>query len=827
MNLPENIEKYLKPLGKEIVPFLEKHPNEEVILQRILLPDNNGKIWYLTDDEGRLRGLNLNGLGLEEKDFRFLEEPEFQYIQAIGLGRNRIKNLAFPTNLDGLEFLDISDNKSLEKLVFQKGIESLKKLDISNCQLKELVLPSGFDQLRIIFLSNNESLRDLKLKGKYPELEYFYVSNGSLSSFSLPDIFPKLQYLVANDNQIERLPLGSKRVKFPELETLELKKNNIKEISTEVLLDMPKLINLSITDNPLPQSILSNIGQSSHEDLEFLRRYFGEIEERGTEIDNECKILLIGNGNVGKSTFLKRLIHDDFEYEWKSTHGIIIEERYEGDHRTKELLDPYIWNIWDFAGQDIYHATHRLFMQANAVYLVLWDHETENTDFYTLMESGEERPYENYSLMYWLHYAQEKGKGSPALLVQTKRDRDGRKEVPSEIYDVFDQEFIIAAHQIESSKSNIHKNGYYGLLASINSAIEQLKEQKPIPALWEEVRERIREYQEGERNWLSLDEFDQLAKDYDEPGDILRWLTQSGAVFYQEDLFKEIILDQQWAINAIYTLFDRDKFYYKVLQQQKGEFSGSDLASIWTDYPEKERELFVSFMQSCEMCYETTLEPDDENTVVEFAKRTFIAPQLLPERNEKAIADFWSGKEVIYLKYFHKHFHYGVIQSFIVRTYHLATQMGDSRDTRDVWKMGIRIKEKKEYAEIEAFKNRIEARVTKGGSFLVNKIRNEIEDLNEQMGTLLVSVDGEKYVNITEIDNLGTNEQIRTEDGSYYPVQDFISCMNHDQRKRFTASREERNHIYQLRKVDVYISDNRIKEALKLLKQKHLSTFKT
>ncbi len=52
-------------------------------------------------------------------------------------------------------------------------------------------------------------------------------------------------------------------------------------------------------------------------------------------------------------------------------------------------------------------------MQSNAVYLALWDWETENASHTAVEENGKTREYKNYGLSYWLDYAREPGKSQP------------------------------------------------------------------------------------------------------------------------------------------------------------------------------------------------------------------------------------------------------------------------------------------------------------------------------------------------------------------------------------------------------------------------------
>src|SRR5262249_34237911 len=64
-------------------------------------------------------------------------------------------------------------------------------------------------------------------------------------------------------------------------------------------------------------------------------------------------------------------------------------------------------NIWDFGGQEIYHATHQFFLTRRSLYLLVSDDRKEDTDF-----------------DYWLNVVQLLSGGSPVLIVQNeKQDR--------------------------------------------------------------------------------------------------------------------------------------------------------------------------------------------------------------------------------------------------------------------------------------------------------------------------------------------------------------------------------------------------------------------
>ena len=93
----------------------------------------------------------------------------------------------------------------------------------------------------------------------------------------------------------------------------------------------------------------------------------------GSVEDYEVKLMLVGNGRVGNTSTLKQLMNQDFDPAENSTHGI---ELYNHEDIFPACEEGLRIQAWDFGGQEIYHATHRLFMQSRALYLALWDWET-------------------------------------------------------------------------------------------------------------------------------------------------------------------------------------------------------------------------------------------------------------------------------------------------------------------------------------------------------------------------------------------------------------------------------------------------------------------
>ncbi|MEL6592963.1 MAG: COR domain-containing protein [Bacteroidota bacterium] len=800
MPLAQLIELIKQSTGCEAVPSDETHLPLDLHLQRLQLPNNDGKAVYLIEDD-QLVGLNLAGLGLADNQLAFLKEEGFSSLQSLNLHQNHLRQLFYPAQLSELVYLEISENQDLTEVIFQKAAPKLKRLDISACGLTRLSLPAGFDQLFFLNANYNKNLTEIVFDVSFPNLRYLYLAACDLQRLRFEKSMPQLRYLFANQNRLANLEI-SKGVYFPKIESLYLKDNQFKEVQRSQIAPFigTDFKELDLTNNPLPEAILSNIGESPAKDWAFLDRYTKQLED-GVADNHEVKVLILGNGNVGKSCFVSQLVHGKYLESWESSHGIILEENFVGDDTrgTRQLIDPYIYNIWDFAGQDIYHATHRLFMQANALYLILWDQGTENEPFSPpLQEAGEERRYENYSIRYWLHYAEKRGKGSPVILVQTKRDLpDHEVDTLPNIRKEYDSDFLLDIRQVDSKEGDIETNGYSELLFMMNKAVKKIKENETVPLLWEEVQNLIKAKKEDGDNWLSSADFASLAKEYAEPIEILRWLNRSGTVFYQEEYFSDgIILDHIWAIKAIYALFDREKNYHRLIQGNEGQFSGQDLLAFWADYSPFERELFISFLLACEMCFE--IDPAEGKT---FTERRFIAPQLLPEGTESVTEDFWDGRESLQMHYHHKHFHYGIIQSFIVRTHFMAADIGLG-ESRGIWKMGIRLKEGNQYAQVEWLQEkladqdesvrRLVVRVTPNAVPLLSKIRNELTQIMEEQGEASVSVDGINFVDLGDLEAAAEagDAHVISKTKKVLPIERFSAFVKQSERLEFSSIEE-------------------------------------
>ena len=110
------------------------------------------------------------------------------------------------------------------------------------------------------------------------------------------------------------------------------------------------------------------------------------------------------------------------------------------------------------------------------------------------------------------------------------------------------------------------------------------------------------------------------------PDALLTFLHRSGVVFHTPGLFHDcIVLDQQWALDAIYTVFDRARVL--PVFREHGRFTRTDLAHlVWQEHSPDEQKLFLGMMEQCDICFKSGARRVGADT-----EPVYVAPELLPD----------------------------------------------------------------------------------------------------------------------------------------------------------------------------------------------------
>lgn len=527
---------------------------------------------YCQDDEGKLLGINLSS--------RELQNEELERILA--------------NDLSELCAINLRGNLSLSKCVFPGAAPKLEQIDASECALTEFRLPETCKALRILTLGKNELPR-IEFLGKYPELQHIDLSNNQLKSLKLAKGFNQVKYLYLNDNNLKHLDIASF---LPELRTLHLRNNELEALPA-TFLSYHKLEALYLYNNPLPEipkEVISS--EESGNSLEGVRNYLSSLEDHTSTSLFEAKMILVGNGEVGKTSIRIRLLDKEAPLPTKEerTEGLDIESyTLEGVRPTSTKLSEEIdfqFNIWDFGGQGKYREVQQLFCSRKSLYIFVTAYDDDPED-------------QNYvGFEYWLDmvnaysYDDSQNHLSPVIHVVNKIDMEEKRVNEKDRTDLFPNiiDFVkISCVEVETFKSL--ESSIRKALPKLSSDIFTTKYADP----WIEVKDVLIAQQKD--NHISYDDYEALCLEHklskSEAKTWLETLDRIGTVIYfgdHEELKNWVILNPNWIKNIMYQVINSPS-------AKKGKIRQEDLPLIWPKYQEEDHQKFLELMKAYHFCY--------------------------------------------------------------------------------------------------------------------------------------------------------------------------------------------------------------------------------
>jgi GTPase SAR1 family protein len=456
---------------------------------------------------------------------------------------------------------------------------------------------------------------------------------------------------------------------------------------------LTNLTELSLGNNPLKQPPPEIA--TGENNIERIRNYFAELAAQGEEYIYEAKLILVGEPGAGKTSLSKKLMNPKYKLSATEpmTKGIDV-EKWQFPYSKKI---PFHCNIWDFAGQDIMHATHRYFLTKRSLYIVVADNRKEDIDFY-----------------YWLNILELLSGKSPALIVLNEKFKY-KKYVPENILKSFKS--VQKVFNVDLAKNT----GLADLSAAIQQFLCDLPHvgKDPIPKKWVRIREDL---EAEKRNYITLRDYLKICKDNgiedeEKAGYISEFLHDLGVILhFQKDLILRniVILNTRWATEAVYhILFDN------TIIENGGEFDAGDLGRVWhqSHYRDKHGEM-LQLMLNFELCYRIGV------------------PDLLPEKPpaDKDVEKKFQEKEILHFDYRYDFMPKGIISRLIVR-------MNKYIYEKQQWKSGVVLRYGNSLAEIiENFDKRVLKIRIAGNDRLetLDVIRKEIRDLFDTFENLVV-----------------------------------------------------------------------------------------
>jgi internalin A len=716
--------------------------------------------------ELKLSGMDLSNLPPEIGELTSLTSLYLRY--------GRIKTLPDSIgNLKNLQSLYLSQNQ-LETLPHSIGkLSNLQFLHLDNNRIN--TLPDSIGNLRnlqSLYLSQNQLETLPHSIRKLTKLTLLNLNNNQINI--LPESIgelTKLTLLDLSNNQINILPESIEKLTAL---TLLLLHNNKLQSLPELLTQLINLEKLSLRDNPIanvpPELIIKSWMDSNPQAI------FSYIKARAKRPLNELKVLLIGEGDVGKTSLLKRLLGKSFDDQELKTPGINIEQLPFSIRNENIRL-----NLWDFGGQRVMHNSHQFFLTKRSLYLLVLDNRKNE---------------QQNRIEYWLKLIETYGGDSPVIVVGNCADEhplDLKQRTLQKKYPQI-KKFIAT-----SCKTG---QGLTELRQAITEQIDQIPHVRDLlPVAWFDIKTQLEEMQ-ATTDFISYEKYQDLCHkiDINNPQDqktLIGFLHDLGIILnFQDDrrLQDTNVLNPEWVTSGVYDILNN----HDLMVKKKGILTIPDLPNILKQidrYPEAKRPFLMGLLEKFELCFKM----DDYNP------RRYLISDLLPI--DEPDIDIYENAPL------HFQYHYdllpsSIISRFIVRNHTMIYKTMLWRSgavlTQDLSKALVRADEEDTFITIKVQGNR--------GNALLSTIRADFQKIHDTIPNLTVreflvireSHDGQfterevpvDYNYLCNLDRQGITETPLPNLKGNYNIRDILEGVeSYNQRQRNLDDRLNKGYI--------------------------------
>ncbi|AFZ00785.1 leucine-rich repeat domain-containing protein [Calothrix sp. PCC 6303] len=534
------------------------------------------------------------------------------------------------TKLTNLTQLNLTSSQITEIPEVIAKLTNLTQLNLTSNQIAEIPEAiAKLTNLTQLILTSNQITEIPEAIAKLTNLTQLNLTSNQITK--IPEAIAKLTnltQLILSYNQITEIPEAI--AKLTNLTQLILTSNQITEIPDAIT----KLTNLTQLDlsynriSEIPLEILDS------KDPKEILNYLRQISTSETRPLHEAKLLLVGQGSVGKTSLIERLIHDKYDKNQHQTDGLKV-QTWNVSVKNQDIR----LNVWDFGGQEIYHATHQFFLTKRSLYLLVCNCRT----------SEEENRIE-----YWLKLIESFGGQSPVIIVGNKKDEqplDINRKALREKYPNIDPRIIET-----SCQDNI---GINELRDAILDQVGNLKEVYDLlPLSWFEVKKQLESMTEDfitYNRYIGICHENKIPEEQNQD-QLIDLLHRLGLVLNYRDhpILKNLnVLKPNWVTEGIYALLSDENLKTKT----KGIFTDEDLSRILNKerYPTQRHDDLINLMKKFELCFQLECYPPK-----------FLIAGLLPK--DQPDATKLEG-ETLEFQYHYKVLPESIISRFIVNTH--------------------------------------------------------------------------------------------------------------------------------------------------------------
>ncbi|MDZ8240909.1 MAG: COR domain-containing protein [Nostoc sp. ChiQUE01a] len=563
--------------------------------------------------------LDLSRMGLTEVPEAI---ASLTHLQKLYLSNNQLTIL--PEAIASLTHLQELHLDSNQLTILPEAIASLtqlQELSFSGNQLT--ILPeaiASLTQLQVLDLSNNQLTILPEAIASLTHLEVLYLSYNQLTI--LPEAIASLTQLRGLDlsyNQLTILPEAIASLTHLQLLYLD---NNQLTILPEAIASLTHLQQFYLSGNPLNPDLAAAYKQGTKGVLKYLR---AKAEAQVTL--NEAKLILIGEGEVGKSCLLGALRGDEWVDSRPTTHGIEIKPVIVTDPNTGTKIT---LNGWDFGGQQVYRPTHQLFFSAPAVYLVVW--------------KPREGPQQGF-VKEWITLIKNREPDAKVLVVAThggpgQRQPDIDRQ---EILNQFGKDTIIDFFHVDSKPKDdtTHCTGLAELKDTIACVAASLPEMgRSVPAKWQQVRETL---QTRDKAYLPYDDVIAICAEHgidEKQAELFLRISHTLGHFihyhYDPTLRDIVILKPDWLAKAISFVLDDE-----MTRKRNGLVEFEHLSQLWSNppfageegYPKELHPVFLRLMERFDLSYKVVFNPAEPSN-------TSLIAQLVPDQRPEPLPNW-------------------------------------------------------------------------------------------------------------------------------------------------------------------------------------------